>query len=331
MAVLRTYASPALSSRSRGIRACSRVNASCATSSGSSAPRRPARRVTMTKWVAKRSSKLPVTSDGRSVLASWAVFTHTRRPSGAAVPRAPRDCPSGPLAPAVSPSTAPGPSTAERSVAAPPPRGSSGRMLDAGSSGTEADCTTIRRSSGIIVDCKRALDTDCVQATSAPAGLHRGRRLARNPPAHMIGQHLRQSAVPPLVSAFWCSGCQRRLTVEQLSTVGAAVPTDALRDAQATRGRMADAIFHANHGAQDTSRSYAEFCTQFGVVQSMSAVGSTARPLRKGLHPCVVRGQERIDGGALALHAERVHGVTERLQGLVGTAGGGVGVSEDSP
>ncbi len=51
---------------------------------------------------------------------------------------------------------------------------------------------------------------------------------------------------------------------------------DALRDAASTRGSLAGAIFHADHGAQYTSRAYAELCTQLGVVQSMGAVGSSA-------------------------------------------------------
>ena len=51
---------------------------------------------------------------------------------------------------------------------------------------------------------------------------------------------------------------------------------DALRHAQATRGSLAGAVFHGDHGAQYTSRAYAELCTKLGVVQSMGAVGSSA-------------------------------------------------------
>ena len=51
---------------------------------------------------------------------------------------------------------------------------------------------------------------------------------------------------------------------------------DALTDALATRGSLTGAIFHADHGAQYTSRAYAQLCTQFGVVQSMGAIGSSA-------------------------------------------------------
>jgi transposase InsO family protein len=50
----------------------------------------------------------------------------------------------------------------------------------------------------------------------------------------------------------------------------------ALLDAAATRGSLAGAVFHADHGAQYTSRAYAELCNRLGVTQSMGAVGSSA-------------------------------------------------------
>jgi len=50
----------------------------------------------------------------------------------------------------------------------------------------------------------------------------------------------------------------------------------ALLDAAATRGSLAGAVFHADHGAQYTSRGYAELCHFLGVTQSMGAVGSSA-------------------------------------------------------
>ena len=52
--------------------------------------------------------------------------------------------------------------------------------------------------------------------------------------------------------------------------------TDALLAAAATRGSLAGAIFHGDHGAQYTSRAYAAVCEQLGVVRSMGAVGSSA-------------------------------------------------------
>jgi transposase InsO family protein len=51
---------------------------------------------------------------------------------------------------------------------------------------------------------------------------------------------------------------------------------DALLAAAATRGSLAGAIFHGDHGAQYTSRAYAALCDRLGVVRSMGAVGSSA-------------------------------------------------------
>ncbi len=35
-------------------------------------------------------------------------------------------------------------------------------------------------------------------------------------------------------------------------------------------------VFHADHGAQYTSKAFAELCAQLGVTQSMGAVGTSA-------------------------------------------------------
>jgi transposase InsO family protein len=51
---------------------------------------------------------------------------------------------------------------------------------------------------------------------------------------------------------------------------------DALHAAQRTRGSLAGAIMHTDHGAQYTSRAFAAACTTAGIRQSMSAVGSSA-------------------------------------------------------
>ena len=51
---------------------------------------------------------------------------------------------------------------------------------------------------------------------------------------------------------------------------------DALTAAQRTRGSLAGAIFHSDHGAQYTSRAFADACRQAGVIQSMGTVGSSA-------------------------------------------------------
>jgi transposase InsO family protein len=52
--------------------------------------------------------------------------------------------------------------------------------------------------------------------------------------------------------------------------------TDALAAAERTRGSLAGAIMHTDHGAQYTSRAFADACRQAGVRQSMSAIGSSA-------------------------------------------------------
>lgn len=51
---------------------------------------------------------------------------------------------------------------------------------------------------------------------------------------------------------------------------------DALRAAAATRGSLAGAIFHSDHGSVYTSKEYARLCADLGVTQSMGAVGSSA-------------------------------------------------------
>ena len=52
--------------------------------------------------------------------------------------------------------------------------------------------------------------------------------------------------------------------------------TDSLHNARATRGALAGAIFHVDHGAQYTSRDLATLCQRLGVHLSMGAVGSSA-------------------------------------------------------
>ncbi|MFI8282481.1 IS3 family transposase [Streptomyces albidoflavus] len=52
--------------------------------------------------------------------------------------------------------------------------------------------------------------------------------------------------------------------------------TDALTAAVRTRGSLAGSIMHTDHGAQYTSRIFAEACRSAGVQRSMSAVGSSA-------------------------------------------------------
>ncbi len=52
--------------------------------------------------------------------------------------------------------------------------------------------------------------------------------------------------------------------------------TGALAAAERCRGSLADAVLHTDHGAQYTSRVFADACRRAGVIQSMSAVGSSA-------------------------------------------------------
>lgn len=51
---------------------------------------------------------------------------------------------------------------------------------------------------------------------------------------------------------------------------------DALRIAAATRGGLSGAVFHSDHGAQYTSREFADLCGELDVIQSMGAVGTSA-------------------------------------------------------
>ena len=51
---------------------------------------------------------------------------------------------------------------------------------------------------------------------------------------------------------------------------------DALSAARDTRGSLAGAIFHSDHGAQYSSKAFAQLCAELGVTQSMGAVGTSA-------------------------------------------------------
>ncbi|MFJ8165766.1 IS3 family transposase [Streptomyces sp. NPDC096136] len=51
---------------------------------------------------------------------------------------------------------------------------------------------------------------------------------------------------------------------------------DALAAAERTRGSLAGAVMHTDHGSPYTSRAFAETCRSAGVRQSMGAVGSSA-------------------------------------------------------
>jgi transposase InsO family protein len=51
---------------------------------------------------------------------------------------------------------------------------------------------------------------------------------------------------------------------------------DALKAAAATRGSLAGAVFHSDHGSVCTSKDYAQLCAALGVTVSMGAVGTSA-------------------------------------------------------
>lgn len=51
---------------------------------------------------------------------------------------------------------------------------------------------------------------------------------------------------------------------------------DALKAAAATRGSLAGAVFHSDHGSVYTSKDFAKLCQKLGVTQSMGAVGTSA-------------------------------------------------------
>jgi transposase InsO family protein len=52
--------------------------------------------------------------------------------------------------------------------------------------------------------------------------------------------------------------------------------TAALAAAHGTRGFLAGAIFHSDHGAQYSAKAFAQLCQRLGVIQSMGAVGTSA-------------------------------------------------------
>ncbi|WP_405728568.1 IS3 family transposase [Streptomyces sp. NBC_01537] len=70
--------------------------------------------------------------------------------------------------------------------------------------------------------------------------------------------------------------CSRRLAGWAIADhMRAELVTDALAAAIRTRGSLAGAVMHTDHGSQYTSRTFAEACRSAGVRQSMGAVGSS--------------------------------------------------------
>ncbi|RAG80759.1 IS3 family transposase [Streptacidiphilus pinicola] len=69
----------------------------------------------------------------------------------------------------------------------------------------------------------------------------------------------------------------RRLTGWAIADhMRAELVVDALAAAERTRGSLAGAIMHTDHGSQYSSRAFADACRRAGVRQSMGAVGSSA-------------------------------------------------------
>ena len=71
--------------------------------------------------------------------------------------------------------------------------------------------------------------------------------------------------------------CSRKLAGWALNDhMRTSLVEDALKAARAERGSLAGTIFHSDHGSVYTSKDYTRLCTDFGVVQSMGAIGSSA-------------------------------------------------------
>lgn len=81
----------------------------------------------------------------------------------------------------------------------------------------------------------------------------------------------------PLYLATVIDLCSRRLAGFAIADhMRTELVLDALADAERSRGSLAGAIFHADHGSQYTSKAFAAACTQAGVRRSMAAIGSSA-------------------------------------------------------
>jgi transposase InsO family protein len=81
----------------------------------------------------------------------------------------------------------------------------------------------------------------------------------------------------PLYLATVIDLCSRRLAGFAIADhMRTELVLDALAEAERTRGSLAGAIFHADHGSQYTSNAYAAACAAAGVRRSMAAIGSSA-------------------------------------------------------
>ncbi len=89
--------------------------------------------------------------------------------------------------------------------------------------------------------------------------------------------YLPVAGAKPLYLATVIDLCSRRLAGWAIADhMRANLVVDALAAAEHTRGNLRGAIFHSDHGAQYTSRAFADACHRAGVTRSMSAVGSSA-------------------------------------------------------
>lgn len=71
--------------------------------------------------------------------------------------------------------------------------------------------------------------------------------------------------------------CSRRLAGWAVADyMRTSLVEDALKAALATRGSLRGAVFHADHGAQYTSKDYAKLCQNLGVTLSLGGVGTSA-------------------------------------------------------
>ncbi|WP_436800852.1 IS3 family transposase [Streptomyces avermitilis] len=89
--------------------------------------------------------------------------------------------------------------------------------------------------------------------------------------------YLPVSGAKPLYLATVIDLASRRLAGWAIADhMRAELVIDALAAAERTRGSLAGAVMHTDHGSQYTSRAFAEICRSAGVRQSMGAVGSSA-------------------------------------------------------
>ncbi|WP_099128355.1 IS3 family transposase [Streptomyces sp. ScaeMP-e48] len=89
--------------------------------------------------------------------------------------------------------------------------------------------------------------------------------------------YLPVSGAKPLYLATVIDLCSRRLGGWAIADhMRTELVIDALAAAERTRGNLAGATMHTDHGSQYSSRAFAEICRSAGVRQSMGAIGSSA-------------------------------------------------------